>query len=272
MHDCMHNLLFHKRRIDQFCGWICGNVILGISCKWWRDEHNEHHLFTNTGVEGVGPSDPQMIEDGVWMQDPMIEQFYHDIPPLARKLMARLQHLYFIPACVFVGPYTIKFLSIVFAGKRPIEHFGIALYFAYVAVLLSYFPTWKEALIFYAIGNMCLGVLSVQLLVSHYSKPWVEKDTVKESGSWAKRQVESVVDISCPQWLDWFHGGLHLHSPHHLFPRMPRCYYREVHKEVIDMCKKNQVPLEVMPWFEAIANTLRHLRQVGELINSKKVD
>jgi delta8-fatty-acid desaturase len=268
----MHNLLFHNRRVDQFCGWICGNVILGISSKWWRDEHNEHHLFTNTGVEGVGPSDPQMIEDGVWMQDPMIEQFYHDIPPLARKLMARFQHLYFIPACVFVGPYTIKFLSIVFAGNRPMEHFGIALYFAYVAVLLSFFPTWKEALIFYAIGNTCLGVLSVQLLVSHYSKPWVEKDTVKESGSWAKRQIESVVDISCPPWLDWFHGGLHLHSPHHLFPRMPRCYYREVHKEVIDMCKKNKVPLEVMPWFEAIANTVRHLRQVGELINSKKVD
>jgi fatty acid desaturase len=272
MHDCMHNLLFHKRRLDQNVGWLCGNVFLGLSSKWWRDEHNEHHLFTNTAIDGVGPSDPQMIED-IWVQDVMITQFFHDIPPFARQIIGRYQHLYFMPLCMIAGPYAIKAVSLANAGrKRPMEYIGIALHFIWVGALLSCFPTWKEALLFYGIAMMCLGVLSVQLLVSHYSKPWAEKETVKESGSWAQRQVESVVDISCPTWLDWFHGGLHLHSPHHLFPRLPRCHYREAHQDVLEMCKKNNVTLDVMPWFEAIANTIRHLRNVGEQWEAKKWD
>ena len=39
-----------------------GRVCFGISAKWWRDEHFEHHAFTNTLVQGVGSSDPQMKE------------------------------------------------------------------------------------------------------------------------------------------------------------------------------------------------------------------
>jgi delta8-fatty-acid desaturase len=84
--------------------------------------------------------------------------------------------------------------------------------------------------------------------------------------------VESVVDISCPPYLDWFHGGLHMHSPHHLFPRLPRCYYREAQKDVIKMCEKNNVRLDILPWFDAIAATVRHLGSVGEQLAKQHQD
>jgi delta8-fatty-acid desaturase len=272
MHDTMHNLCFHNRHYDQMLGWFCGNIVLGLSSKWWRDEHNEHHLFTNTAVDGVGASDPQMIEDA-WIQDVMLDQFYHPLNqlplPHVKDFLIKYQHVLFVPLCMIAGPYHIKIVSLVNAGPRPMEYFGIALHFTFVHSLLSCFDTWSERFAFYGIAMFFIGVLSIQLLVSHYGKPWVEKETVKVSGSWAKRQVESIVDIDCPLWLDWFHGGLHLHSPHHLFPRLPRCYYRQVHKDVLAMCKNNGVELSIMPWFDAVAAALRHLKHVGEKLAAK---
>jgi len=267
MHDAQHNLLFHDRNRDQSIGWLCGNVFLGLSSKWWRDEHNEHHLFTNTAVTGIGPSDPQMAED-VWIQDPMLLPFFWGP---AAKFILKFQRYTFVPLCTVVGPYAIKVVSLV-NERRPMEFFGIALYWVWVWTLISCFPTLQEGLLFYGMAMFCLGILHIQLLVSHYSKPWAEKDTVKAPGSWAQRQVESVLDISCPPYLDWFHGGLHLHSPHHLFPRLPRCYYREVHLDVIKMCQKNNVTLDVMPWFPAIAATIRHLGCIGEQLGKQHED
>ena len=60
MHDLMHNHLFHTRKLDQRVGWFFGCVCFGVSARWWRDEHTEHHLFVNTVISGVGCSDPQV--------------------------------------------------------------------------------------------------------------------------------------------------------------------------------------------------------------------
>lgn len=40
------------------------------------------------------------------------------------------------------------------------------------------------------------------------------------------------MDISCPSYLDFLHGGLNFQTPHHLFPRIPRFRFRAVAKEV----------------------------------------
>ncbi len=38
MHDFMHNTVTHNRSLDQGLGWLFGNVLFGVSGKWWRDE------------------------------------------------------------------------------------------------------------------------------------------------------------------------------------------------------------------------------------------
>jgi len=40
------------------------------------------------------------------------------------------------------------------------------------------------------------------------------------------------MDISCPSYLDFLHGGLNFQTPHHLLPRIPRFRFRQVAKEV----------------------------------------
>ena len=45
------------------------------------------------------------------------------------------------------------------------------------------------------------------------------------------------MDVDCPEWLDFLHGGLQFQAIHHLFPRMPRHNFRRVQPLVIKFCE-----------------------------------
>ena len=36
-----------------------------------------------------------------------------------------------------------------------------------------------------------------------------------ESHKWVEMQLNGTMDIDCPRWLDWFHGGLQFQTEHH---------------------------------------------------------
>ena len=46
-------------------------------------------------------------------------------------------------------------------------------------------------------------------------------------------QLNGTMDIDCPAWMDWFHGGLQFQTEHHLFPRWPRHKLRQLREEVV---------------------------------------
>jgi acyl-lipid Delta6-acetylenase / acyl-lipid (9-3)-desaturase len=260
MHDTMHNHMLHDRKGDQRLGFVFGNILLGVSGRWWQDEHHEHHIFTNTIVEGVGPCDPQLVEE-VWIQDERLIPFFIQSTV---KFILEYQHFYFVPILVFTGLFPIKIDAIVHTGRPFADIVGLALHIAWVGGTLWLLPGVKERVIFYLLANSASGCLAIQVLVSHFSKPWVEKEDTKHPGSWAQRQVEALVDITCPSWFDWFHGGLHIHSVHHLFPRMCRCHYREVYDDVLSMCEEHDLPVDRSTWFEAIACCIHHISTIKD--------
>jgi len=89
-HDLMHNQIFKKRKDDQRHGWFWGNICLGASCVWWRDEHFEHHVFTNTYLKGTGSTDPQQHEAPLWAQDAALRD-------TTNLFLLRIQHYTFLP-------------------------------------------------------------------------------------------------------------------------------------------------------------------------------
>ena len=114
-------------------------MCFGISAKWWRDEHFEHHAFTNTLVQGVGSSDPQMKEV-LWAQDPkLMEQ-----PPynfwLFRNVLVHIQHWIYLPVVVLIGRIGITIDSLR-EERRADVWLTIMLHFAWVAAVLSLFPS-----------------------------------------------------------------------------------------------------------------------------------
>ena len=41
-------------------------------------------------------------------------------------------------------------------------------------------------------------------------------------------QLKGSLDVDCPPWMDWFHGGLQFQVEHHLWPKIPRHNLRTV--------------------------------------------
>ncbi|XP_055388980.1 acyl-CoA 6-desaturase-like [Condylostylus longicornis] len=172
-----HNEMTHNRFIDQLCGIVFGSFFTGISSSWWRDEHFEHHAFTNVADDEGNSWDVQMQED-LWAQ------IYE-------------------------------------------------------------------------------GVLHVQLLLSHYGKPWTLEKDLMVTTDWYRAQILSNLDIKTPIWMDWFHGGLNFHQVHHLYPRMPRHRFREATKRVREVCEDVGLKLDECSFTEALWRTLTHLKKMG---------
>eukprot|EP00397_Hematodinium_sp_SG-2012_P071017 GEMP01136497.1.p2 GENE.GEMP01136497.1~~GEMP01136497.1.p2 ORF type:complete len:105 (+),score=17.30 GEMP01136497.1:2-316(+) len=55
-------------------------------------------------------------------------------------------------------------------------------------------------------------------------------------------QMTTTLNVKCPLWMDWFHGGLQFQIVHHLFPRLPRHNLRYVVPRVKNICKRHGLP------------------------------
>eukprot|EP01064_Diplonema_japonicum_P035510 TRINITY_DN7724_c0_g1_i1.p1 TRINITY_DN7724_c0_g1~~TRINITY_DN7724_c0_g1_i1.p1 ORF type:complete len:676 (+),score=91.35 TRINITY_DN7724_c0_g1_i1:48-2030(+) len=254
-HDLMHNSIFNDRKRDQKHGWFWGNVCMGLSGTWWRDEHFEHHFFTNTVVEGVGCSDPQQFEQGIFMQDHMLKQF---LPHEICRYIIKLQHITFLPIMFFVGRFGICIASYTMQHGLK-EWVGIIIHWSWVLAMLSRVELMQAVSLWY-IGATVQGLLALQLCLSHYDKPFREKEDVK--GSWVRRQAEVIKDISCPWYMDWVHGGLNYHIVHHLMPRLPRSRFRQAHERVYALLKKHEFKPDIEPFTTATGSILGHMKRL----------
>ncbi|MET7671314.1 fatty acid desaturase [Micromonospora luteifusca] len=52
-HDAGHRQVFRSRWANEMLGFVCANLLTGISYGWWVDKHNRHHVHPNT--EGRDP-------------------------------------------------------------------------------------------------------------------------------------------------------------------------------------------------------------------------
>lgn len=100
----------------------------GVSSKWWRDEHHEHHIFTNTIIPGVGCSDPQFDPPEFWAQQPELFEV-HKLPQWLLRQILKVQHLIFLPLAVVLGPYGIKIDSLVGETRRSGYYTSFRLYY-----------------------------------------------------------------------------------------------------------------------------------------------
>ena len=256
-HDFAHNAIFNRRRLDEWGEWFFGGVCCG--CIRMRDEHIEHHAFTNTVIAGVGLSDPQ----APWVTDPKQFEFF---PQPDLRLNLKIQHVIFLPFFIFVVPIIAKVVIVI--ENRPSEFAAIGIHWLWVAALVSVFSSWFEAGLFYYVAACYTGVGYYLLaFIPHMAHPYIEKDETKNTGTWMRRQLGANTDIVYPWWMDWSCGGLNLHSVHHLFPRMPTHNYRKAHALITAAAAKHDVKVHVLSWPGIIVRTLRRMRKMQNLFN-----
>ena len=105
------------------------------------------------------------------------------------------------------------------AAFRRLEICAIIVFWSWFLLLVSYIPTASERFIFALICNVVTMPLHVQITLSHFGMSTEEYGPCE---SFPSKMLRTTMDIACPTWLDFFHGGLQYQAVHHLFPRMPR--------------------------------------------------
>merc|ERR1712146_713147 len=74
-----------------------------------------------------------------------------------------------------------------------------------VAAMYNYMSSWQEGLAY--------------LLLSHFPEQTYHGQAYNdETDEWFHMQVKTSLNVDCPLYMDWFHGGLQFQVEHHLYP------------------------------------------------------
>lgn len=96
--------------------------------------------------------------------------------------------------------------------------------------------------------------------------------------SFAARQLRTTTDVACPDYLSFFHGGLHLQVTHHLFPRLPRHNLREASLLVKDFAREQGLVYAEFGGFvegngeivDVLRNVAEQLKTIGTVARGEK--
>jgi delta8-fatty-acid desaturase len=148
---------------------------------------------------------------------------------------------------------------------RPVEIAFMSCYWYIFGYLLLWktLPTWTIRVAFVLVSHIVTMPLHVQITLSHWGMSTSE---LGESESFAQRQLRTTMDVDCPAWLDFIHGGLQFQAVHHLFPRVPRHNLRRLQVLVKEFCKSTQIPYTLLGFVDGNQKVLGRLEEVGEQV------
>lgn len=156
---------------------------------------------------------------------------------------------------------------------RPTEIAFMACYwflFGY-CLLWRTLPTWTIRVAFVLASHIITMPLHVQITLSHWGMSTSE---MGETESFAQRQLRTTMDVACPAWLDFIHGGLQFQAAHHLFPRVPRHNLRRTQELCMKFSEDTGIPYSILGFVDGNKKVLSRLDDVSDqvriLINCQK--
>lgn len=146
---------------------------------------------------------------------------------------------------------------------RPTEIACIAIYFVlyFYVLLYSNIPTWPSRAIFLLTSHLITMPLHVQITLSHWG---TSTSDMGPGESFAQRQLRTTMDVSCPAWLDFVHGGLQFQVVHHLFPRVLRHNLRALQVLVREFCAETEIEYLIHGFKAGNGVVLNRLQEVAE--------
>ena len=170
-------------------------------------------------------------------------------PDFASTLLVSYQHFLFYPVMA-VARFNLYIQGWIFAftawsqdgwyAKRfqAMEFGSLFVFLSWLVALVSTLPS-DERLGWLLVSHAFAGLLHVQICISHFTMDTYHGHAYNDmSDEWFRMQCVTTMNVDCPRWLDWFHGGLQFQIEHHLFPRLPRHNLREARALVKPFCEK----------------------------------
>lgn len=264
-HDSGHYVVMNSKWMNRVAQIVTGNCLTGISIGWWKRNHNAHHIATNSL-----DFDPDLqhlpmfaVSDKFFASLTSVYYGHKMTFDAVSRFFISIQHWTFYPVmCVarinLFGQSIVLLLSNKAVPDRWQEIAGLIVYWIWYPLLVSCLPTWGERVMFVLSSFTVTALQHVQFTLSHFSGDvYVGPPT---GNDWFEKQTAGTVDIVCPWWMDWFHGGLQFQVEHHLFPRLPRCHLRRISPIIMAYCKKHNLTYRSAGFLEANRKTLKVLR------------
>lgn len=264
-HDSGHYQIMKSRGYNRFVQILAGNCIAGISIAWWKWNHNAHHIACNSLDFDPDLQHMPFFAVSSRLFHSLTSYFYERKMNFdkASRFLVSYQHWTFYPVMclarlnLFAQSFMLLF-SKRRVPKRGEEILGLIVFWIWYPLLVSCLPNCGERVLFVIASFSVTGIQHVQFCLNHFSSSvYVGHPS---GNDWFENQTNGTLDITCPTWMDWFHGGLQFQIEHHLFPRLPRCQLRKVSPFVKELCKKHNLPYCNVSFLEANTKTIATLR------------
>ena len=275
-HDAGHLGITHSFTLDSVIGIFIADFCGGLSLGWWKRNHNVHHLVTNDPEHDPDIQHMPFFAISSRFLDSLRSTFYERVMTydVFARYFLQVQHYLYYPILCF-GRFNLYFLSwdylIARRGPRKgpsawcwdLELVGMAVFWAWFGygVLYKSIPTTGMRLWFLVLSHMVTMPLHVQITLSHFA---MSCEDLGLNESFAQKMLRTTMDVDCPPWLDFFHGGLQFQAVHHLFPRMPRHNLRKAQPYVISFCKEVGVKYTIYGFEEGNRKVIGALRDVAQ--------
>ena len=248
-HDAGHVSITHNYQFDNLFGMVIADWFGGLSLGWWKRNHNVHHLIPNDPVHDPDIQHLPFFAVSVRLFDNVYSTYYKCFLwfDKAAEIFIPFQNYLYYPILSF-GRFNLYFLSWLHLIRGLGPRHGKAAWFRYFEICgLSFFFYWFFYLVVYKsidggwnrfnyvlVSHVATMLVHVQITLSHFA---MSTSDLGVSESFPSRQIRTTMDVDCPEWLDFLHGGLQFQAIHHLFPRMPRHNFRRVQPLVIKFCE-----------------------------------
>lgn len=248
-HDTGHTGITGNWWRDRVLGILVADFLGGLSIVWWCDNHNIHHLVTNSPEHDPDIQHLPIFAISTKFFNNLRSSYYKRVmafDDFAKAILPYQHNLYYLVMCF--ARFNLLAQSYIFLvtkvpsrssplyNFRLLEIFGIACFWGWFSLVLKAIPTPGNRIMFLLVSFAVTSPLHVQIVLSHFSQSVsVTDDMLPHTElleSHLHRQLRTTMDISCPEYLDFLHGGLNFQTPHHLFPRTPRFRFRAAALEV----------------------------------------
>ncbi|KAF2031691.1 fatty acid desaturas-like protein [Setomelanomma holmii] len=277
-HDAGHRGISGNFVIDTLIGAFIADFCCGLSIGWWKSSHNVHHLVTN-----MPEHDPDLQNIPLFTTTPtymksILSSFYNYqfVWDAAADYMIPYQKYAYYPVMAFArfNLYMLSWMHLcspraVQLGAawwtRHVELVFMACYwylFGYQLIWL-YLPNWPVRVGFVIVSHLVTMLLHVQITLSHWGMPTSDLGPVE---SFPARQLRMTMDVQCPAWLDWVHGGLQFQAVHHLFPRVPRHNLRRGQELVREFCEKTGLRYHCYGFQKGNQIVMSRLEEVSQMV------
>ncbi|RYO75641.1 hypothetical protein DL764_010366 [Monosporascus ibericus] len=274
-HDAGHMGITHGFHADSVIGMIIADFLGGLSLGWWKRNHNVHHIVTNSpehdpDIEHM----PVLAVSHRFLSD--LRSTYYDrvmeYDALAKVMLKIQAYSYYI--LLAFGRFNLYRLSWEYLlgphaprkgpawWHRYFEITGQVVFWIWFGYFLVYksIPTAWDRFVFVMISHMVTMPLHAQICLSHFAMSTSE---LGPHESFPQKMIRTTMDIDCPQWLDFFHGGLQFQVIHHLYPRMPRHNLRRAQKLVQEFCDEVGIPYALYGFYDGNKRVVGTLAEVS---------